>query len=133
MGSLLWGVISLSDNDPRSSHTIFVLKLIFLAVLALVGTRLSENDGVQIYRPPLPIWGPYMGDHIPFGPPRQLPVGNFVLKLISLQFWLMYGPDGPDCQKMMRFNLSDSPLPIWGSYHFRTFPASICQYTYVGH
>jgi len=28
-----------------------VLKLIFFAVLALVGTILSENDGVQIFRP----------------------------------------------------------------------------------
>ena len=33
-----------------------MLQLIFLAVLALIGTRLSENDGVQIFRPPYPMF-----------------------------------------------------------------------------
>jgi len=46
------------------SRRTFVLKWIFFAVFALVGTTLSENDGVQIFRPPLlilgvmPIWDP---------------------------------------------------------------------------
>jgi len=39
----------------NSSRGIFVLKLIFFAFLALVETKLLENNGVQIFRPPLPI------------------------------------------------------------------------------
>jgi len=32
-------------------------KIDFFAFLASVGTKLLENDGVQIFRPPLPILG----------------------------------------------------------------------------
>jgi len=46
-----------------------VLKLIFFAVFALVGTTLSENDVVQIFRPPTP----YFGGSCPFGDPNICP------------------------------------------------------------
>jgi len=48
------------------SRRTFVLKLTFFAVLALVGTTLSENDGFQIFRPP----NPYFGGSCPFGDPN---------------------------------------------------------------
>jgi len=42
-----------------------VLKLIFFVVLALVGTRESKNERVQIFRPTLLFWG-----YIPVDTPR---------------------------------------------------------------
>jgi len=46
----------------------FRAKIDFFAFLASVGTKLLENDRVQIFRPPTP----YFGGHIPFGTPRIL-------------------------------------------------------------
>ena len=59
---------------PPAAPISFCAKLIFYAVLALVGTRLSENDGVQIFRPPTPHMESLYGGHILFEPrPPQLP------------------------------------------------------------
>ena len=44
----------------------FCAKIDFFAVLALVGTKLSENDEIQILTPSYPMFGVC----IPFGTPR---------------------------------------------------------------
>jgi len=46
----------------------FRAKIDFFAFFASVGTKLLENDGVQIFRPPTL----YFGGHITFGTPKIL-------------------------------------------------------------
>ena len=68
---------SIAVCQQNSSRRIFVPKLIFFAVLGSIRSKLSENDGVQIFRPLLHFLGVTY-----FGTPLQTVLHPIFIKVI---------------------------------------------------